>query len=115
MKTIYTHRIENDLCIINVIGEVREDLCRHVEECLTHYLKGIVINLNNMEKLNSTAAGILVQIEKKLQSYQVKLALCELSTANLRLFQNTLLGQIINVCMTEKEAIDSILNTPASR
>ncbi|MBF0287033.1 MAG: STAS domain-containing protein [SAR324 cluster bacterium] len=110
MTIIYNHHIENDICVITVMGEIGEDLCRYIEECLTHYLKGVVINLKKLEKLNSSAFGMLMQVDKKLRSYQVKLAICELSAGNARLFQNTLLGEIIDVYAIEGEAIKSVLN-----
>lgn len=72
--------------------------------------RNIVINLSEVEFIDSSGLGALVSCLKQLGSSDAngKIALCHLSSAVASMFKLTRMDRIFTVCDTEEQAIQAL-------
>lgn len=87
-------------------GEVRAALEPLAEE---ESIDGIVLDLNNVELLNSSGLGLIVINFKKFREKGKKLALCQLNTRNKEAFALTKLDELIPIFETVQQAVDDMV------
>lgn len=71
-------------------------------------VKGVVINFEKVNFIDSSGIGLIVSIFKTLQTRQAKLALCNLSKKNTEIFNMTRLDKILNIYDSEAEALENV-------
>jgi anti-anti-sigma factor len=109
----FSHRIENGICIISVEGNIALDgvstaksyLKTHIED---EAVKGIVINFENVNFIDSSGIGLIVSVFKTMQERNGSFAITNLSKKNEEIFTITRLNKILNIYPTESEALSSI-------
>ncbi|MGK5090995.1 STAS domain-containing protein [Deltaproteobacteria bacterium TL4] len=107
------HRIENNVCILSVEGNIALDGVSDVKSYLKPFLndgavKGVVINFEHVNFIDSSGIGLIVSVFKTLQQREAKLALCKLSQKNQEIFNMTRLDKILSIFSSEKDALASI-------
>lgn len=89
-------------------GANSRELKKKITEYINQGNKIIVLNISNIEFMDSSGIGTLITILKLLASQQGKIVLCEVREAILRIFTLTRLDLVFKVFPTEKEAINSL-------
>ena len=109
----FSQRNENGICIISVEGNIALDgvneakgfLKKHIED---DQVKGIVINFEKVNFIDSSGIGLIVSVFKMMQERQGGFAISNLSKKNEEIFTITRLDKILNIFSTEKEALSAI-------
>jgi anti-anti-sigma factor len=111
MQLNLQHQFCGDVMVIRcsgriVAGEAAQSLQR---ECEKHTLetKKFVLQLQEVNFLDSGGLGTLVRILGSLRAHRGDLKLCQLSPFLLKVFATTNLSAIFHTYPSEKEAIDS--------
>ncbi|MBF0278019.1 MAG: STAS domain-containing protein [SAR324 cluster bacterium] len=105
-------RLENNICLINLEGEVNqksiEQIIAIADEMRKEIeLRGVIINFKEMNYIDSIGIGMLMQLFKDFQSWQVKLAFCHLSDSLCEYFSMSFIDTVISIHSTEEEALAS--------
>jgi len=107
------HRIEDNVCIFSIEGNIALDGVSDVKSYIKPFLsdediKGIVINFESVNFIDSSGIGLIVSVFKNLQQRKASLTLCQLSAKNKEIFNMTRLDKILNIFDSEQEAIENI-------
>ncbi|MBF0280250.1 MAG: STAS domain-containing protein [SAR324 cluster bacterium] len=112
-----SHRIESEICIVYINGEVSpntDELRTYLLPFLTDtQFKGLIINLEGVPFIGSTTVAIVLEAYQTIQNRRAHFALCQLNEINQKILSFTQINNIIDVFMTEKEAITEILSKGA--
>lgn len=85
---------------------------REFKKKITDYInegnKIIVLNISNIEFMDSSGIGTLITILKLLSAQQGKIVFCEVHEAILRIFNLTRLDLVFQIFPNEKEAISAL-------
>ena len=109
----FTNRTGNDICIVAISGNIALDGVNEVKEYIKPLidqadLKGLVINFENVNFIDSAGIGLIVSLFKTLQQRDSKFALSNLSDKNQEIFNITRLNKILDIYPTEQEATAAI-------
>ncbi|MBF0288438.1 MAG: STAS domain-containing protein [SAR324 cluster bacterium] len=107
-----THRIENDVHIVSIGGELVQETTNEFRGYLDTFLdnehfKGIILNLKNTSQVNSAGLGNIIAAQKKLQKTNKHLNICCLNKNISRIFSIGLLTEVISIYPDEAEALSS--------
>ncbi len=107
-----SHRIENNICIISINGQITKDESPNIQEKLLSIVeqenyRGNIINLENVPTIDSSGIGVIVSIFRACQTHDVKLLLCRLNQKVTSVFELIELDKIIPIYPTEKKALAS--------
>jgi len=110
---IFSHRIENDICVVAVEGNIALDGVNEAKAYLKPHMenpdiKGIVINFEKVNFIDSSGIGLIVSIFKSVQQKEGRFAITNLSAKNEEIFTITRLNKILDIFPTESEAMASI-------
>jgi stage II sporulation protein AA (anti-sigma F factor antagonist) len=110
---IFSHRIENESCIVAIEGNIALDGVNEAKAFLRPHLenpaiRNLVINFDKVNFIDSSGIGLIVSIFKTIQQKQGKLALTNLSQKNLEIFTITRLNKILDIFSTEQEALGKL-------
>ena len=108
----FSQRVEDGICIISVDGNIALDgvneaktfLKSHIED---EGIKGIVINFEKVNFIDSSGIGLIVSIFKTMQERNAGFAITNLSKKNEEIFTITRLNKILNIFPGESEALAS--------
>lgn len=109
----FSQRIENGICIISVDGNIALDGVNEAKAFLKSHIeddgvKGIVINFENVNFIDSSGIGLIVSVFKTMQERNGAFAISNLSKKNEEIFTITRLNKILNIYPTESEAVASV-------
>ncbi len=105
-----THRVQNNIGIIDVKGEMvfsdePDELLLYVDALLrVRTFEGIVGNLEQVTRIDSSGMAILVLIFKKLQKQQIPFGICQLNNG-LEIIRFARLHEQIPIYDTEEATI----------
>jgi anti-anti-sigma factor len=110
---IFSHRIENDACIVAIEGNIALDGVNEAKAFLRPHLENpavhnLVINFDKVNFIDSSGIGLIVSIFKTMQQKEGKLALTNLSQKNLEIFTITRLNKILEIFPTEQDALAKV-------
>jgi anti-sigma B factor antagonist len=86
------------------------------EEILKHITEGrnrILLNLNQIDFVNSSGLGTLVSILKEIRLAKGRMALTNLATYVQEIFEITQLSHIFEIFTSEAEAMETFMTSPA--
>ncbi len=109
---IFSHRVDNGICIIAIEGNIALDGVNEAKEFLKPHvesdeIKGIVINFEKVNFIDSSGIGLIVSVFKTMQERSGSFAITNLSKKNEEIFTITRLNKILNIYPTEEEAISA--------
>ena len=84
------------------IKEIGDELMELVEQ---HKKEKILINFENVEYLSSAALGKLITLNKKMQSRNGQLKLCEIAPSIYEIFKITKLNKFFEIHESEADAL----------
>lgn len=107
---IFSHRVDNGICIIAIEGNIALDGVNEAKEFLKPHvesdeIKGIVINFEKVNFIDSSGIGLIVSVFKTMQERSGTFAITNLSKKNEEIFTITRLNKILSIYPTEEEAI----------
>ena len=110
---ICTHRIEDDICLVSIEGNIALDGVNEAKAYLKTHLdspdiKGLVINFEKVNFIDSSGIGLIVSIFKTMQQKDGQFGLTNLSKKNEEIFSITRLNKILNIYQSEEEALKAI-------
>ncbi len=110
---IFSNRIESGICVISVEGNIALDGVNEAKTYLRPHmenqeLKGILINFEKVNFIDSSGIGLIVSVFKAMQQREGKFALSNLSKKNEEIFTITRLNKILDIYGTENEALSSL-------
>jgi anti-anti-sigma factor len=105
-----SHRIENQVCVVTIEGNIALDGVNEAKAYLKPHLdssdvKGLVMNFEKVNFIDSSGIGLIVSIFKTMQQKEGKFALTNLSKKNEEIFSITRLNKILDIYGSESEAL----------
>lgn len=88
-----------------VLGSGSEELARKLEDLLQEKNLGVVLNLENIDYIDSTGIGEMVGYLSKFQNVSKKIVLLKPKERILKLLRITQLDKVFKVFQEEEEAI----------
>jgi len=110
---IFSHRIENGVCVVGVEGNIALDGVNEAKAYLKPHMenpdvRGIVINFEKVNFIDSSGIGLIVSIFKSVQQKEGNFAITNLSAKNEEIFTITRLNKILDIYPSEAEALSAI-------
>ena len=107
---IFSNRVENDICVISVEGNIALDGVNEAKTYLRPHMdnkgaKGILINFDKVNFIDSSGIGLIVSVFKAMQQRNGKFGLSNLSKKNEEIFSITRLNKILDIYATEQDAL----------
>lgn len=107
---IFSHKIENSICVVAIEGNIALDGVNEAKAFLKPHIenteiKGIVINFEKVNFIDSSGIGLIVSIFKTMQQKEGKFAITNLSKKNEEIFTITRLNKILDIFPSDAEAI----------
>ncbi len=109
----FSDRIENDICVLSVEEDLTwnsaEEFYFYVETLVEdHPLNAIVLNLEQVRKIDSAGIGKIFSLYKRCQKRQMQLTICNVSDDLLDMIKSIGLGSIFTFHKSEEEALASL-------
>ena len=110
---IFSHRTEDNICVVSIEGNVALDGVNEAKAFLKPHIenaevKGMVINFEKVNFIDSSGIGLIVSIFKTMQERNGGFAITNLSKKNEEIFMITRLNKILNIYPSEAEALAGI-------
>ncbi len=107
-----TFRIVDKICIISMENQLTRhevgDFLASIYPLLDNpAIQGMLMNLRNMDFINSSGVGGIILVYKYLKRYEKNMKLCELNEETMDVFETNGLDKIIEIYLTEEEALTS--------
>lgn len=114
-----SHQIDNNICIISLAGRIVEGEAGMFQDYVTllfadNKIEGMVIDFEEVPRIDSTGVGITVSIFKMLEKKEIKLVCCQMNNEVAELFYLIRLDKVIGIYPTLQEAL-SIFQGPDNR
>ncbi len=106
------HQNENVILRISgsILGEDRIQLSDKIQELVDNGGKNVVLNLQDVDLMDSVGLGMLVALRTSLQRHEVKLLLSNVDRSVRSLLLITKLNNVFNLYDTEDEALADLDN-----
>ncbi|MDH4248771.1 MAG: STAS domain-containing protein [Deltaproteobacteria bacterium] len=106
---ICNHEITKGVCVVTIEGNIALDGVNEAKAYLKPHLdnpevKGLVINFEKVNFIDSSGIGLIVSIFKTMQQKHGKFALSNLSKKNEEIFSITRLNKILDIFPSAAEA-----------
>jgi len=110
---VFNHKIEKNVCVVSVEGNIALDGVNEAKAYLKTHLenpdiKGLIINFDQVNFIDSSGIGLIVSIFKTMQQKKGGFALSNLSKKNEEIFSITRLNKILDIYETEAEAVKAM-------
>lgn len=110
---VLTHKMDGSICVVSVEGNIALDGVNEAKNYLKPHLesdavKGILVNFEKVNFIDSSGIGLIVSIYKSLQQRGAKFALCNLSKKNEEIFTITRLNKILDIFPSEAEGLAAL-------
>ncbi|MDH4224117.1 MAG: STAS domain-containing protein [Deltaproteobacteria bacterium] len=110
---VLTHRMENNICVVSIEGNIALDGVNEAKTYLKPHLedtaiKGILFNFEKVNFIDSSGIGLIVSIYKTMQQRDSRFGLCNLSKKNEEIFTITRLNKILDIFPSVQEGISSM-------
>lgn len=107
------HRIEDDICIVNINGDMTRDYVKKFQTYMEPFIenesiKGIALNFANVKFIDSSGIGKIVTIFRLLQSREAKLKIYNINQKDHEIFKMTGLDKIWDLQRTEEEVLKKL-------
>ena len=114
-----SHRFNNNICIVEPIGNIflaeSPEFLKYMESVLASTsVQGMVIDLKQVETIDSTGIGAILSIRKQLATLEAQCVLCTLQPRVYEVFVFTKLLDCVTAYDTVDEALGSFAQTAPS-
>ncbi len=98
----FSHRVANKICVVSITGNIALDGVNEAKDYLKPLLeepdlKGLLINFDQVNFIDSSGIGLIVSLFKTLQQREAKFGLSDLSKKNEEIFNITRLNKILDI------------------
>ena len=110
---IFSHRIEDNVCVISIEGNIALDGVNEAKAYLKPHIenpeiKGMLINFEKVNFIDSSGIGLIVSIFKTMQEKEAGFALTNLSKKNEEIFTITRLNKILDIYPSESDGLSAL-------
>ncbi|MDH4121042.1 MAG: STAS domain-containing protein [Deltaproteobacteria bacterium] len=110
---LLSHRIDNKVCVVSIEGNFALDGVNEAKSYLKPHLespdvKGVLLNFEKVNFIDSSGIGLIVSIYKTLQQKEGKFGLINLSKKNEEIFTITRLNKILDIFPSEADALKAM-------
>ena len=108
-----SHRLDDDICILEPVGNIlwgeSKTFSKYLESILeTESTKGLVINLKQVDSIDSGGIGAILSIHKQFTTLGYPFVLCHLSKHVSEVFHFTKVINLFTIYSTEDDALASL-------
>lgn len=108
-----THSINNEICILNLEGELVDKTFHNVKQYLESYLidlpfKVLVFNFKKINKIDSMGIGSIVAIHLDMKEKEKTFGQINLSEGLKNILYRMNLNKVLNIFDTEEDALNSL-------
>ncbi len=108
-----THRIENNICIVYLTGNIVEEVTSEIKTTIENLAQdrdvhGLVINLKQVDFLSVSGVGVIWAITNTFKAIKKQLVLCQLDWEIIKLLTYVRLDKAIPFYFSEEEALADI-------
>ncbi len=108
MAIKFDKRVEGDKVIISINGEIdayhSAEVKKYLKDSLLENAKKIVIDMSNVNYIDSAGLGSLVAVFKDARLAEKELILASLKQTVMRIFEMTRLDRVFKIVQTVEEA-----------
>jgi len=109
----FEHQITNNIYIlapgVDLLSTKVSLLEKHLDDALKlPDLKAIIINLNDVDMVDSQTLGLFVSTFKTLGEKDAKFILCDLTKTVLDILKAVVLDEVFTIISTERRALESL-------
>jgi len=105
----YQDKKIGDILVCSINGEINmnnsPELRKLFDKCINDEEKKIVIDFSNVGYIDSSGLATLIEMLQRLNKYQGRLRLCNMSEKIKSIFQITKLEKLFDICATQEEAL----------
>ena len=110
---IFSHRIEDNVCVVSIEGNIALDGVNEAKAYLKPHIenpeiKGMLINFEKVNFIDSSGIGLIVSIFKTMQEKEAGFALTNLSKKNEEIFTITRLNKILQIFPSENDGLSAL-------
>ena len=114
-----SHKFDNHICVLEPVGQIfrveSQEFLEYLESLLASTsVPGMVLNMEQVDAIDSAGIGAILSIRKKLLAQGVRCVLCNLTQRVQEVFHFTRLLSIITVYGTVGEALGSFTESSPS-
>ncbi len=107
-----SHRIENNICIVEIEGEIEKNYATKMESYSMPLLgvpdqKALILNCEKMPYIDSSGLGVIIYLHQTAKKKQTGFALCCFDNIVKVIFEAVGLFEHIATYDTEEEAVES--------
>jgi anti-anti-sigma factor len=107
-----TGEIKNNAFVVTLKGRIDIETSREFNTVVEGYLEAnftpFILNCRDLEYINSSGLTSIIRLSQMLESFQLKLVLCELQPPVKEVVDIAKMGTYFNIFPTEKEALESL-------
>ncbi|MBF0286967.1 MAG: STAS domain-containing protein [SAR324 cluster bacterium] len=105
-----SHRLEKDICIIDILGKLTDDQSSKFNAYVTRLLDEIkpnilLLNVENLDIIDSPGLGSIIRLNNKALEKQIEFAVCESSKRIQFILESAHMDKLIKTYKTEKRAL----------
>ena len=104
--------MKNNAFVVTIKGRVDMETSDKFNTLLEGYLEAnftpFILNCRELEYINSSGLTNIIHLSQMLESFQLKLLLCELQSPVKEVFNIAAMETYFNIYPTEKEAFESL-------
>ncbi|MFT4578139.1 MAG: anti-sigma B factor antagonist [Nitrospinales bacterium] len=107
-----TGEMKNNAFVVSLKGRIDMETSNEFNATLEGYLEAnfapFILNCKDLEYINSSGLTSFIHLSQMLESFQLKLLLCELQPPVQEVIDIAAMGDHFNIFPTEKEAFESL-------
>ncbi|MBF0289235.1 MAG: anti-sigma factor antagonist [SAR324 cluster bacterium] len=105
-----SQRIENDICIVSITGELNITQAKEVRLYVNTLLDGkkfraLIMNLKEITAIDSTGLGVILLTYGRLTKNNIQFVICQPDRNVSRIFNDVYVNRIIPIFNTEEDAL----------
>ena len=108
-----THRIEKDTCIFKFEDSFATEMVDQIRQYVDPFVKNnkifnFIFNFKNVDHVDSTGIGVILELHETLQERQAQLIFCEINDYINDIFDVTNIDTLVTIRATEEEALSKL-------
>ncbi|MEW5946644.1 MAG: STAS domain-containing protein [bacterium] len=104
--------IDGAVAVVALSGDLVEATMRplpgRIQEAVGQGVRGIVVDMNGVEFVDSSGIKSLIELKKSLDERRARLILCEMSDSVYGVFERLQLESVFNIKRTKEKALRRI-------
>lgn len=108
-----SHRIEENICFLNMKGDLMAGVSKEVDEYLqsvvrNETIQGIICNLEGVNYIDSSGIGVITKTYRELRKKDSQIYLCCVADTVYKLLDLCAITKFIQIFPSESEAMNAL-------